>query len=289
MNAEETYLENLRTIERIAAFVARKNHLKDFEAEEFIQEVRVRLLENDYSIIRKHEGRSKISTYLTTVISRLFAQWRTEQWGKWRPSAEAKRLGEPAITLERLLSRDGYSFSEAARLIMTPSGSSYTVRQLEALYLRLPVRTPRPIVVSGDEIPDIVSVPDDASQRIEAGERAHKADRTAEVLDELMRRLDPEDQLILSMRFWHERGMPDIARILHLDQKKLYKRQERLLKTLRRDLESAGVSREDVKWLLAAGEEEIHLKFNPSGEIPPPGPSHRTGRDKARRREGRIR
>src|SRR6185295_1916310 len=111
MNPEETYLQHLPTIERIASFVARRNHLNADEAAEFTQEVRFRLFDGDYAIIRKFEGRSLFSTYLTTVIGRLFHQWRVEQWGKWRPSAEAKRLGDKAIALERLLSRDGYTFA----------------------------------------------------------------------------------------------------------------------------------------------------------------------------------
>src|ERR1700741_4396198 len=90
MSSEDIYLQNLRPIERIAAFVARRHHLDASETEEFVQEVRVRLLVDDYAIIRKFEGRATISTYLTTVIGRLFAQWRGEQWGKWGPSAKAK-------------------------------------------------------------------------------------------------------------------------------------------------------------------------------------------------------
>ena len=119
MKPEDRYLQNLGTIERIAACVARRYHLDASEAEEFVQEVRVRLLDNDYAVMRKFEGRSSLSTYLTTVIGRLFMQWRVEQWGKWRPSAEAKRLGPTAITLERLLSRDGLTWSEAVSVLTT--------------------------------------------------------------------------------------------------------------------------------------------------------------------------
>src|SRR5215212_9137514 len=98
MSAERTFLENLRTIVRIASFVARRNHLNTDEANEFVQEVQARLIYDDYAIIRKFESRSSFSTYLTTVIVRLFQQWRVELWGKWRPSAEARRLGDKAIT-----------------------------------------------------------------------------------------------------------------------------------------------------------------------------------------------
>jgi RNA polymerase sigma factor (sigma-70 family) len=255
MNPEETYLQSLRTIERIAAFVARRHHLETSEAEEFVQEVRVRILDDDYAVIRKFEGRSKFETYLTTVIAHLFSQWRVEQWGKWRPSAEAKRLGDKAITLERLLSRDGFTFSEAVRMLTT-GNSPYTTGELEAIYLRLPARNPRPVMVADDQLPDVVAVEPDAYDRIEAGDRGRTLRFAVQKMDELIQEMDPEDRLILQMRFWDSRRVPDIARTLHLDQKKLYKRLDRLFALLRRELESAGLSHSDIAGLLSGVDQE---------------------------------
>ncbi|HYC62234.1 MAG TPA: sigma-70 family RNA polymerase sigma factor [Thermoanaerobaculia bacterium] len=287
MKPEEIYLQNLRTIERIAAFVARRHHLSASEAEEFVQEVRVRLLDDNYAVIRKFEGRSSFSTYLTTVIGRLFSQWRVEQWGKWRPSAEAKRLGDKAITLEKLVSRDGFTVSEAVHVLTTPGSSSYTIGELEAIYLRLPPRNPRPMMVSEEVMPD-VPIEADAYERIEAGDRMRALRKTMEVIDRAIDTMDHEDRLILRMRFCEARRVPDIASILNLDQKKLYKRLEKLFHALRSELENAGVSHDDVPGLLNAGDEEVHLGLFTTGEIPPPGPSHDPGGDKVRR-EGRMR
>lgn len=289
MNPEDTYLQHLRTIERIAAFVARRHHLEASESEEFVQEVRVRLLDDDYSIIRKFEGRSTFSTYLTTVIGRLFAQWRVEQWGKWRPSAEAKRLGDKAVTLERLLSRDGFTLSEALGVLTTPGSSSYTLGELEAIYLRLPSRTPRPVVVSEEKVPDVVTVEADAYERLEACERERAVRKAFQTIDDAIQMMEPEDQLLLQMRFWHGQRVPDIAKSLHVDQKKLYKRLERLCLELRRELEKAGVNPADVARLLCGGDEEVHLNFFHPEEISPPGPSNNRGGDKARGKRGRVR
>jgi len=254
MNPEETYLQNLRTIERIAAFVARRHHLEASEAEEFVQEVRVRLLDDDYSIIRKFEGRSTFSTYLTTVIGRLFAQWRVERWGKWRPSAEAKRLGEKAVTLEQLMSRDGFTFSEAVRILTTPEGSQYTVSELEEIYLRLPPRNPRPVIVSEETVPDVMACEADAYERLESEERARARRRALRIIDDVISGMDAEDRLILQMRFWDGQRVPDIARTLHLDQKKLYKRFDRLFLILRRALKDAGVDPADMPGPLDGGD-----------------------------------
>jgi RNA polymerase sigma factor for flagellar operon FliA len=288
MTAEQTYLENLQTIKRIARCVAHKYRLDTTEADEFVQEVCVRLLDDDYAVLRKFEDRSSLSTYLTTVIVRLYQQWRVEQWGKWRPSAEAKRLGEKAIALERLITRDGYSLSEAVRVLTTPAGSQYTVAELEALYLRLPLRMPRPMPVSDDVLPEAVASDAETDERVQARDREKAARQTASAIDGLLRDLEPEDRLILQMRFWHARKVPEIARDLHMEQKKIYKRLDKLFGTLRRGLERAGVSQSDVAGLLSRGDQDMHFGIL-SSEIKSGRPSNPSGGEGARGGEGRLR
>ena len=279
MSPEKLYLDNLRAIERIAGYVARRNHLGPDETAEFTQEVRVRLLEDDYGVIRKFENRSSFTTYLTTVIVRLFHQYRVEMWGKWRPSAEAKRLGDKAITLERLITRDGFTLDEAVKVLTTPGGSQYTIAELEAIYLRLPPRSPRPMVVSGDIAPDVVSVDPDAYDQVELAEREGSARKAATAIDGVLQSMEPQDRLLLEMRFWHARKVPDIARQLHLDQKKLYKRLERLFGTMRSALERVGLGKEELGMLLSRGDQEIHFDLlQKNGEVRHLRPSQKRGR-----------
>ncbi len=280
MSPEDTYLHHLRTIERIASSVARRNHLDADQSAEFTQEVRVRLIDDDYAIIRKFEGRASFSTYLTTVILRLFQQWRVEMWGKWRPSAEARRLGDQAITLERLLTRDGYTFDEAIKVLTTPGGSQYTVAELEMIYLRLPLRNPRPKLVSDELTPEIAAVDAEADDRVEMHDRERSARHVAAAVDRLLQTMEPEDRLILRLRFWQGLKVPDIAQRLHLDQKKLYKRLDRLFIAMRRALEEAGVGKSEIGTLLTRGDQEIRFEFpHGPGEIPPFRPSNPPGGD----------
>lgn len=290
MNAEELYLQNLSSIERIAAFVARRNHLGPDESAEFVQEVRVRLLDDDYGVIRKFEGRSSFTTYLTTVIVRLYHQYRVEMWGKWRPSAEAKRLGDKAITLERLITRDSYSFDEAVKVLTTPAGSQYTVAELEAIYVRLPQRGPRPIVVSGEISPDAAAVDAEADDRVEHADRERSARNAAKAIDGVLETMNAEDRLILQMRFWDARKVPEIARCLHVDQKKLYKRLDRLFGALRNALELAGVGKAEVGTLLSRGDQDIRFGIlSNGGEIRPFRPSHRRDGEDVRGGGGGLR
>jgi RNA polymerase sigma factor for flagellar operon FliA len=286
MSPESTYLQHLGSIERIAAFVARRNRLNADETVEFVQIVRVRLFEDDYAIIRKFEGRASFTTYLTTVILRLFHQWRVEQWGKWRPSAEAKRIGEKAILLERLLTRDGLTFEEAVKTLTVRAGGEYTIRELEMIYVRLPRRSPRPMLVSDGVSPDAVAADGEADDRVQERDRVRTARLAAESMDKVLATFDAEDRLLLQMRFFDGKKVPDIARILRLDQKKIYKRLDKLFAILRRSIEASGVSKMDVDQLLGRGDQEIRLGILPRPDDDPPFPGGKPTGSETRGGEG---
>lgn len=286
MNPETRYLQHLDSIERIAAFVARRNHLNADDTRDFAQNVNCKLIEDDYAIIRKFEERSSFTTYLMTVILRLFHQWRVEMWGKWRPSAEARRLGDKAITLERLITRDGFTFAEAVNVLTTRAGGVYTVAELEALYIRLPTRNPRPVLVSEEVTPDVAG-DSAADDRIESRERERTARKCAEALDAALANLDAEDRLILKLRYWDSKKAPEIAQILGIEQKKVYKRLEKLAKVLRKELERAGVMRADVDQLLGSGDHEIKVGGASSLESPSFRPSDKRGKTRGGNRRVR--
>lgn len=275
MNPEERFLANVPTIERIAAFYCRRMHLSDADTEDFISYVKLELIERNYEIIAKFEGRSSFTTYLTTVIHRLLYQHRTKEWGKWRPSAEAKRMGDVAIALERLTTRDGYSMSEAFAMMTTGNPPAASHRELEAIALRLPPRAPRPMLVTEETVPDLVAAADDPSDGPMSREREQVARRAASVLDTIMTSFDPEDRLILKMRFWSAQRIADIAGTLHLDAKKTYKRIDKLLGRVRTGLERAGIGRKEIDDLFAHGDRPVEIV--PAEGIPSTRPSKAAG------------
>jgi RNA polymerase sigma factor (sigma-70 family) len=289
MNPETTFLEHRESIERIAAFVARRGHLNADETGDFVQIVCLHLLENDYAIIRKFEGRSAFSTYLTTVIGRFFHQWRVEQWGKWRPSAEAKRLGDKAIVLERLITRDGFTFDEAVKVLTIREGAMCTVAELENLYVRLPLRHPRPMLVSEDATPEVAAQDSEADDRIESRDREHSARRCTTALDAALAQFEAEDRLILQLRFWNGKKVPEIARIVGIDQKKIYKRLDKLCAVLQKALGDAGVSRADVDKFLDRGDQEIRLDLLSGQESTSIRPSNDADGEEMRGGDRRVR
>jgi len=275
LNPETTFLQHIASMERIAAFTARRSHLTADQTAEFVQTVLVKLLENDYEIIRKFEGRSSFTTYLTTVIMRRFQQWRVEQWGKWRPSAQARALGENAITLERLMSRDGFSFSEAVTVLMQSQPQDFSVRELEAIYIRLPLRKPRPMFISDENVLAELPGEDSTDERVRAGEREIALRSAVAGLDRAIGGFSPEDRLILQLRFWNGRTVPEVARILGLEPKKVYKRLDRLFKALRRALEDAGIDHASVGELMDRPVLDLSLEPWPERTSTPPSASGR--------------
>jgi RNA polymerase sigma factor (sigma-70 family) len=267
MDAEELFLAHIGTIERIAAFVCRRNGLHDDDAAEFAAETKLRLLENDYAVIRKFEGRSSLPTYLRTVIARFLYERRVEEWGKWRPSAEARRLGARAILLEQYVTRDGYSFEEAVQILTAYRGGGHSRAELEAIWARLPSRMPRPMLVP-EEASEGSAASATADAPLLSRERERTARTAAATIDRVIDAMLPDDQLILRMRFWEARKVPEIAELLNIEQKRLYKRLERLMVLLKRALEDAGIRHGDVREILSCGdtELEIHAVRKRSGE-----------------------
>src|SRR5262252_2162053 len=107
MDAEEIYKEHLPIIGQIAQSVCRRHGVGDDDAEDFASDVRLKLCDNDYAVIRKFQNKCSFTTYLTVVINKTFLDHRRHLWGKWTPSAQAKRFGTVGMLLERLISRDG--------------------------------------------------------------------------------------------------------------------------------------------------------------------------------------
>lgn len=230
------FLEQLALVDRILAAVSRRHCLGASEADEFAAWARGRLMDNDYAIIRKFQGRASAKTYLSTVLANLYRDYRNSVWGRWRPSAEATRLGPVAVRLEQLLYRDGMSLREASGALAS-AGCRLGDVELARMAARLPSR-PRDREVALDA--SLVATNGDLDRVTTERERL----LIQTVIQRAVAELGDEDRLILRMRYWDEVSVANIARSLHIEQKPLYRRLERLQDVLKTKLEAQGVSRE---------------------------------------------
>jgi RNA polymerase sigma factor (sigma-70 family) len=239
-------------IERALRVVIRRHRLPLDEAEEFAATVRLRLIEDDYAILRKFRGDSRMITFLVVVTERLFQDSLTARWGRWRPSAEARRLGPVALRLEMLLGRDRLALDEAIAILRTNDGAPATARELEDLAARLPIRQQRRLI--GEEHLAAVAVDAHAAN---ASVLQEGADRVLHVLRHALRRLSNEDRLFIRLRFVDQLRIVDIARRCGFNQKALYRRFRAVFARLFRDLQQAGVTAEDVREWIGRSEVDV--------------------------------
>lgn len=249
VGSEQLYLTNRVLIEQAISSICRRHGLAPQDAEDFAGVVRLHLLEDDYAVLRQFQNRSTFKTYVFAVVAHRYQDWRNARWGKWRPSAEARRLGEVAVRLEQLVVRDGLTSDEAVETLRTNCGVDEAREALEELLARLPVRPARRFVSSTElqRLPDAAEPPDELLRHREATDAARGAVRA---LARGITALPPQDRLILHMRFQDGFSVVEIARALHLDQKPLYRRIERLLMELRQFLEREGLTAESAAEIL---------------------------------------
>jgi RNA polymerase sigma factor for flagellar operon FliA len=245
---ERFFLDNLEVVDQVVRAVARRHRLSADEADELGASIRLKLIDRDYEVLRRFERRCNLRTYLTAVVVRFFLDQRNARWGKWRPSVEARHLGPVAMLLERLVTRDGYSHDEAIEILKTNHLVEEPREELARMCERFPTRTARRILDDSnlDALPSSAS----AEEAFETTARTAQASMVAAALTAALAALGTQDRLILTLRFRDQVQVSKIARLLRLDQKQLYRRQEQVFKVLRRALEAQGVSREDIAGLV---------------------------------------
>jgi len=255
---EALFVSNLHVVDATIHYICQRHKLFGTEAQEFESEVKLRLVEREYDIFRKFQHRSSLRTYLTIVIQRIYLDYRNHLWGKWRPSAEAQRLGPIAVRLELLIARDGFSFDQACEHLRTNEHIVAEDSELEAIVVRLPVRS-RPAIAPEEELDEVADGTAPLDERLFSDERCARAQRISDALTSAMRSLSDQDRVMLRLRFQDGFAVADIARALHLEQKPLYRRFEALLRGLRAALEGAGIDRAEASELLNRNDVDIRL------------------------------
>ena len=235
-------------VTKAVAFVAKTFRVSAGEAEELESDVWVRLLDRDARVMRSFRGRARIGTYLVKIARNLLLDRRNKEWGRWRPSAAARRTGAVGEALDRLLSRDGWSLDAAEQSLkcagMVPKGVS-----LNSLAAVLPVRQKRTFV-DVDVLKSIAS--NVQEQPGSCGlERVRAAGSLQRALDSALGTLSAADRQLLAWRFVDGLTISAIAPLVRMEARTLYRRFEKLMFQLRHQMEAAGVESAIVRSMLS--------------------------------------
>lgn len=249
-------LENLSLIQQVVSTVCRRRGMDREETEEFAAEVRLRLVRDDYAVIRRFAGRSTFKTYMTSVVTRLLLDYRNHLWGKWHASSEAVRLGDMAVEIEQLLHRDDHSADEVL-VLLAPKYPELTTAEIERIAARLPPRTRRKRV----EIEEARFVTVAENGHAGSAERSETATRVSHIVNTYIDTLPEDEQLVLKLRFDSDMTVAQIARALHGDQQKLYRCLYKHFQELHNALSRAGVSAEEVAELIGTDTTQLDFRF----------------------------
>jgi len=241
-------LDQLDLIKQIVRTVGKRRHLSAAERDDFASFVHLRLVEDDYAILRKFQGRSTLWTYLAAVIERLSLDFCTEKWGRWRPSAMAEKLGPVGVIMERLINRDGHPIEEAIEILRSQNGVTLTYAQLRALWEQLPVRVRTSEV--GEEAAQELIGTDNSEAHVEDEERRKNIERLQRVLQSALADLAAQDRVLIALRFDQDLSMVEIAQLTGVSVPTLHRRLDKSVKQLRLALSHVGIDAREVAGLI---------------------------------------
>lgn len=244
MEPEQLFHQNLDLIHEVCTGVCRRNNCFPPDSEDFTSQVRIALMENDFARLRSFGGRSRLKTFLTTVVVHLFLDHRNKAWGRWRPSRAAVALGDVACLLDRLLHRDGLTFDEAAATLRTNHRIDISEAELRRMAEKLPARAPRRFESDGDL--EHLPAATDPERDLLDSEHAHRADEAHRALARVLGELEPKRRLLLKLRFQKGLTVTQIAKIQGRERRRLYTELDKLLRDLRRRLEEDGFRADEI-------------------------------------------
>jgi RNA polymerase sigma factor (sigma-70 family) len=246
---QELLLSHLDFIRGRVQQLCRRHRASADTVEELFGDLKVKLLENDYEVLRRFRGDCKLTTYLSVVIDRFFFDWTSREWGAWRGPA-GHEASAAAQEVERWVGRDGFSRDEALRITAGrhPIGTGAVEWQLAGA-LPKPRTRLRPRLVGLEAAPEHVPAPAPSPEEALCATEAR--DELDGQLERALAALAAQDRLLVKLRYGQGLSVARIARTLGLRQRELYSRVGRALARLRQSLQAEGVTWRGVREQLA--------------------------------------
>ena len=248
MDYQRLLLDHLDLVDQIVRTIGRRRHLSSTEREDFASFVNLRLVEDNYAILRKFQHRSTLWTYLVTVIEHLSLDFTAQRWGRWRPSAMASRLGPVAVLLERLVTRDSHTIEEAMEIVRTNHDVASSYAELRRIWDQLPDRVRTTEV--GEEAAASVSGGENSESIIEDADRRRDVARLQRALADAFGQIAAQDRVVIALRFDQDLSVVEIAKLTGSSVPTLHRRLDKSVKQLRLALTRAGFDPREIANLI---------------------------------------
>ena len=231
------------------------------EALELSNNVLDTLQKDNHRVLKEFKGNSRLTTYITAIISRQAVDSIRKKLGRDREKDRAKELGKTGILIYQRIVKDGYPIPDVYNDLHQNHGFTGTIDELEEIVRKIKGKNPgahlpgnsQPLngssvvkngkTVNDDEyvVPDTKSNPQDILLETQRKRKMHEIIRT------IITGLNGEERLLLRMRFptgedEKPRSVEQVSKVLGITQKAVYKRIDRLLKKCKNTLDREGVS-----------------------------------------------
>jgi RNA polymerase sigma factor (sigma-70 family) len=241
------------------------------EALELSNQVLDTLERNNYKVLREFKGNSRLTTYLTAIISRQAVDLIRKKLGRDREKERAKEFGDVGLLVYQRVIKDGYPLSDVFEELQTNHGFSGSMEELETIVQKIKGKgkrkNPRVSLLNGSNSSTNGSavkngttiginenefvIPDTQSDPEKIVMEDQRKRKMQEVIQDIIAQLNGEERILLRMRFPSGEGetphtVAQVSNILGITQKAVYKRMTRLLKKCKELLDREGVTINDL-------------------------------------------
>lgn len=214
----------------------------EIEPDTLFNEVLDRLKEDNFRVLKDFKNRSKLTTYITTIIVHLIIDIKRKIAGRNRATERARAIGPLGEKLYDLVFIKGYPLEEAFSFLKKTDGITEGLEEIEIMIEKIKGRASVHIHPGASIEKDTPETALDGKQR-EA--------LTKNVLNEVLAELGNEEKLIMRMRFplsedEEPKSLSEIARMLGVSEKAVDSRIRRVLSKCKEMMLKHGLSISDL-------------------------------------------
>ena len=231
------------------------------EALELSNQVLDTLRHDDYRVLRQFKGDAKLSTYITTIIARQAVDLVRKKLGRSREKERAQKFGEIGMVIYEKIILQGCSPEEIYPELKSTKGFSHSLEEVETIAEKIKGKKTgltfangdNPVVKNGASLNEDghYIIPDKKNDPEELLIEEQRKQKLGEAVKDIIAHLNGEERIILRMRFpANDEEKPgkveQIATVLGISEKAVYKRIARVLKKCKNLLEQKGVAVNDL-------------------------------------------
>ena len=231
------------------------------EALELSNQVLDTLQHDDYRVLRQFKGDAKLSTYITTIIARQAVDLVRKKLGRSREKERAQKFGKIGMIIYEKIILQGCSPGEIYPGLKSIEGIPLSLDEVETIAEKIKGKKSsltfsnddNPVVKNGaivNEDGDYI-IPDKKNNPEELLIEEQRKQKLGEVVKDIIAQLNGEERIILRMRFpANDEEKPgkveQIAIVLGISEKAVYKRIARILNKCKNLLAQKGVAVNDL-------------------------------------------